>query len=88
MGTYVVGKWGGEPNICHDCDHHVLLEIELSGVETPCVTEVSELPGWEDRFQEFASRECKQLSDVGCDRNTGFTDAEELVDKPSETTSQ
>ena len=41
-------------DICHDSDHNVFLEIELAGVETPYVTEGGELPGREDRFQEFA----------------------------------
>ena len=63
----------------------MLLEIELSRVETPCVTEGGEPPGREDRFQEFASREGKQLSDIGRDRDPGLTNAEELVDKTSET---
>ena len=48
--TYVVGEWGGKSNICHDRDHHVLLEIEPPGIEAPSVTEGSELPGWEYRF--------------------------------------
>jgi len=50
--------------ICHDSDHHVLLEIEAPRVETPRVSEGSELPRWEDRFQEFTSREGKQLNDI------------------------
>jgi len=61
----------------------VLLEIEPPGVETPCVTEGGKLPGWKDCFQEFASWEGEQLSDVGWDRNTWLANAEELVDKPS-----
>ena len=59
--TYIIGEWGG---ICHDSDHHVLLEIELPGVETPCVPEGGELPRREKRLQELASREGKQLSDA------------------------
>ena len=43
----------------------MLFEIKLPGVETPCVPEGGELPGWEDCFEELASREGKQLSDVG-----------------------
>jgi len=61
----------------------MLLEIELAGVKTPCITEGGELPGGEDRFQEFASREGKQLSDISCDRDTRLTNTEELVDEPS-----
>ena len=83
METHIVGEREGESNICHNGDHHVLLEIEFSGVKTPHVTKGSELPGREDRFQEFAGRESKKLSDVGRDRDAGLTDAEELVDKTS-----
>ena len=61
----------------------MLLEVKLPRVETPCVSEGSEPPGREDRFQEFACREGKELSDTGRDRNTGLTNAEELVDKSS-----
>jgi len=61
----------------------MFLEIKLPGVETPCIPEGGELPGREDRLQEFASREGKQLGDVGRDRDTGLTNAEELVYKPS-----
>lgn len=61
----------------------MLLEIELPGIKTPRITKDGELPGREDRFQEFASRESKKLSDIGCDGDAGLTDAEELVDKPS-----
>ena len=56
---------GVESNVRHDSDHDVLLEIELAGVETPCVTEGGELSGREDHIQEFTGREGKQLSDVG-----------------------
>jgi len=61
----------------------VLLEIELSGVKTPSITEGGELRGGEDRLKEFSSGEGKQLGDIRCDRDTGLTNAEELVDKPS-----
>ena len=60
----------------------MLFEVEPPGVETPCVTEGGELPGREDRLQEFASREGEQLSDVGRDRDTWLANVEELVDKP------
>ena len=80
---YLASVRGEESDICHDSDHHVLLEIELPGVETPRVTEGGELPGREDRFQEFSSRECEQLSDICRDRNTGLTNTEELIDKTS-----
>ena len=83
MQTYVVSVWEGESNIRHNSDHHVLLEIELPGVQTPRVTEGGELPSREDQFQEFTSREGQELSDTRCDRDAGLTDAEELVDKPS-----
>ena len=63
--TYIVSVWSGEPDICHDSDHHVLLGIESPRVEIPCVAEGGELPGREDRFQEFSSREGEQLSDIG-----------------------
>jgi len=66
----------------------VLLEIELPGVETPSASECGELRGWENCLQEFSSREGKQLGDVCCDRNAGLTNAEELVDKPSEAVDQ
>ena len=61
----------------------MLLEIELPGIKTPHVTKGGELPRREDRFQEFTCREGEQLNDIGCDRNAGLTNAEELVDKPS-----
>ena len=61
----------------------MLLRIELPGVETPRVTESGELPGREDRFQEFAGREGKQLGDVCYDCDAGLANAEELVDKRS-----
>ena len=54
--TYEVSEWGG---IRHDGDHHVLLEIELSRVETPGVSEGGELLGREDRFKKFSSRKSK-----------------------------
>ena len=54
--TYRCSVWGGESNPCHDSDHHVLLGVELAGVKTPRVTKSGELPGREDRFQEFSSR--------------------------------
>ena len=66
----------------------MFLEIELPGIETPSVTERGELPGREDRFQEFASREGEQLSDICCDSNAGLTNAKELVDETSETVDQ
>ena len=75
--------WGGVSDICHDSDHHVLLEIESPRVETPCVAEGGELPGREDCFQEFTSREGKQLSDIGRKPDTRLTNIEELVDKRS-----
>ena len=56
----------------------MLLEIELSRVKTPCVTESGELSGRKDRFQEFAGREGEQLGDISRDRDTGLTNAEEL----------
>ena len=65
METYIACVWGRESDICHDSDNHVLFKIELPGVETPCVAEGGELPGREDRFQEFSSREGEQLSDIG-----------------------
>ena len=43
----------------------MFLEIEPPRVETPCVAEGGELPGREDHFQEFTSREGKELSDIG-----------------------
>ena len=59
----------------------MLLEIEPPGVETPCVTEGRELPGREDRFQEFTGGKGKQLRDVGRDSDTRSTNTEELVGK-------
>ena len=76
--TYEVCEWGG---VCHDSDHHVLLEIELSRVETPGVSEGGELPGREDRFQKFSGRKSKKLRDVSGDGNNWLTNAKELVDK-------
>ena len=61
----------------------MLLDIEPPRVETPRVAEGGELPGREDHFQEFPSREGKQLSDIDRNRDTGLTDTEELVDKRS-----
>ena len=61
----------------------MLLGVEFPWVETPCVTERSELPRREDGFQQFSSGESEQLSDISRDRDTGLTNAEELVDKPS-----
>lgn len=61
----------------------MLFEIEPSRVETPCITEGGELLMWEDRFEELASGEGKQLSDIGRDSDTGLTNTEELIDKPS-----
>ena len=63
--TYEGSEWGKESHICHNSDYHVLLEVEPPRVETPCVTEGSELPGREDRLQELTSGKCKQLRDVG-----------------------
>ena len=63
--TYEPSEWDEESYIRHDSDHHVLLEIESPGVETPSITESGELFGREDRFQKFASRESEQLSDIG-----------------------
>ena len=82
--TYIGGVWGGESDICHDSDHYVLLQIEPPRVETPRVAEGGELPGREDRLQEFTSKEGKQLSDIGRNRDTRLTNFEELVDKRSE----
>ena len=81
--THIVSERGGEPDIRHDSDHHVLLEIELAGVKAPRVPEGGEPPGRQDRFQEFAGREGKQLSDICPDRDTWLANAEELVDKRS-----
>ena len=50
METYKGSEWGEESHTRHDSDHHVLLEIELPRVETPCIAEGSELPRWKDRF--------------------------------------
>ena len=83
-GTYILSERGGESDICHDSNHHVLLEIKLAGIETPRVTKGGEPPGWEERFEEFAGREGEELSDIGRDRDSGPTNAEELVDKASE----
>jgi len=61
----------------------VLLEIEFPGVKTPRITKGGDLPSREDGFEEFTSREGKQLSDISCDRDAGLTDAKKLVDKRS-----
>ena len=61
----------------------MLLGVELAGVEAPCVPEGGELSGRKGRFQEFACREGKQLSDVCRDRNARLTNTEELVDERS-----
>ena len=78
-------QWDGVSDIHHDSDHHVLLEIESLRVrvETPFVAEGGELPGREDRFQEFTSREGEQLSDIGRNIDTRLTNIEELVDEHS-----
>lgn len=55
--TYKGSEWGEKSHVCHNSNHHVLLEIEPPGVETPCVAKGDEFPGREDRFQEFASGE-------------------------------
>ena len=81
--TYVASVRGGESNICHDRNHHVLLGVEPAGIESPCVPEGGELSGREDRFQKFAGGEGQQLSDIGCDRDTGLTNTEELVNESS-----
>ena len=80
---YITSVWGRESGICHDNDHHVLLEIESPRVETPRVAKGGELSGREDRFQEFTSRKGKQLSDVGRNQDIRPTNTEELVSKPS-----
>ena len=55
--TYIGNVWGIESDICHDGDHHVLLEVELARVETPRVAKGGKLLGGEDRLQEFSSGE-------------------------------
>jgi len=62
--TYKWNNWERQPDICHNGDNHVFLEIEPSGVEAPGVTKGCEPPGGKDRFQEFASREGEQLGDI------------------------
>ena len=81
--AYSTVVWDGESDICHDSDHHVLLDIKLPRVETPRVVEGGELPGREGRFQEFTSKEGKQLSDICRNSDTRLTNKEELVDKRS-----
>ena len=83
--TYKAGvQWEGICGACHDGDHHVLLEGEPSRVETPRVAEGGELPGREDGFEEFTSRESKQLSNLGRNLDTRGTNTEVLVDKSSD----
>ena len=61
----------------------MFLEIEPPRVETPGVAEGGKLPGREDCFQEFTSREGEHLSDIDRKLDTKGTNSEVLVDKRS-----
>jgi len=56
---------GGESDVYHNGDHHVLLEVEFTRVEAPCITDGGELPDEEDPFPEFTGGEGKELSSIG-----------------------
>jgi len=63
--AYIVSPRGSEPDIRHNSDYHVFLDIKLAGVKTPCVTEGGELSCGEGRLQQFPSRKSKQLCNIG-----------------------
>lgn len=57
-GRTHVGDIGGrETDVGHDGDHHMFLHVELSGIETPGVSEGIEFTRWEDLLQQFTGRE-------------------------------
>jgi len=55
--TYVGGIGGGETNVSHDGNHHMLLHVERSGVETPGISEGSKSPSRKDLLKEPTNRE-------------------------------
>ena len=61
----------------------MFLEIEPPRVETPGVAEGGKLPGREDRFQEFTSREGEHLSDSDRKLEIMEIKSEVLVEKRS-----
>jgi hypothetical protein len=46
--------WGIKADVSHDGDKHVLLLVERTRVQTPSVTETSELLGGQNPLQEFS----------------------------------
>lgn len=59
----------------------MLLLVESPRIQAPSVAEGGELLRRQDSFHKLARREGKNLNDVGIDRDTGLTNAEELVDE-------
>jgi len=55
--TYVGGIGGGETNVSHDSNRHMLLHVERPGVKTPGISEGGKFPSRKDLLKEPTSRE-------------------------------
>ena len=60
----ISGVRGGEPDIGHDGDNHVLLHVELARVEIPRIAKSGELLFGEDNLEQFASGESSEMRPV------------------------
>ena len=54
--THVGGIGGREADVGHDGDHHMLLHVELSGVETPGISKGGKPMSRKNLLQEFTRR--------------------------------
>ena len=55
--TYVGGIGSVETDISHNGNHHMLLHVELPGVEAPGIPEGGKLASRKDLLKEFTGRE-------------------------------
>lgn len=65
----------------HDCDEHVLLPVERSGVEGEVPAEEVEPLGGHDLLEQLTQGVSNELTDVRRDGNGRITNAEQLVDE-------
>ena len=56
----VCGVGRRETDVCHDCDDHVLLHVELARVEAPGITEGVKLGDGKDGLEQFTSWVCTE----------------------------
>lgn len=77
----VRGVGSAEADVRHDGNQHVLFLVELSWIQAVARSEEGKLPRRHDGLPGLASREGKQLRDVGFEHNRRLADVEDLIDE-------